>query len=73
LAFEIQELPDIIRVIVLLNLSKGTTLQKPALKHRIDKVCTGYVCVEMSDVDKALNEMASEGLIRYDNGMVQLT
>lgn len=27
----------------------------------------------MSDVDKALNEMASEGLIRYDNGMVQLT
>jgi hypothetical protein len=73
LAFEIQELPDIIRVIVLLNLSKGTTLQKPALKHQIDKVCTGYVCVEMNDVDKALNEMASEGLIHYDNGMVQLT
>lgn len=73
MAFEIQELPDIIRVIVLLNLSKGTTLQKPALKHQIDKVCTGYVCVEMNDVDKALNEMASEGLIHYDNGMVQLT
>jgi VIT1/CCC1 family predicted Fe2+/Mn2+ transporter len=73
LAFEIQELPDIIRVVVLLNLSKGTTLQKPALKHRIDKVCTGYLCVDMSDVDKALNEMASEGLIHLDDGMVHLT
>lgn len=73
MAFEIQELPDIIRVVVLLNLSKGTTLQKPALKHRIDKVCTGYLCVDMSDVDKALNEMASEGLIHLDDGMVHLT
>jgi len=73
LAFEIQELPDIIRIVVLLNLSKGTTLQKPALKHRIDKVCTGYLCVDMSDVDKALNEMASEGLIHLDDGMVHLT
>jgi hypothetical protein len=73
LAFEIQELPDIIRVIVLLNLSKGTTLEKPVLKHQIDKACTGYMCVDMSDVDKALNEMAAEGLIHYDSGMVQLT
>jgi hypothetical protein len=73
LAFEIQELPDVIRIVVLLNLSKGTTLQKPALKHRIDEVCTGYVCVDMSDVDKALNEMASDGLIHIDGGMVHLT
>jgi VIT1/CCC1 family predicted Fe2+/Mn2+ transporter len=73
LAFQIQELPDIIRVIVLLNLSKGTTMQKPILKHQIDKVCTGYVCVEMNDVEKTLNEMASEGLVHYENGMVQLT
>lgn len=73
MAFEIQELPDIIRVIVLLNLSKGTTLEEPALKHEIDKVCTGHICVEMSDVDHALKEMAVEGLVHYENGMVQLT
>jgi hypothetical protein len=73
LAFEIQELPDIIRVIVLLNLSEGTTLQEPALKQRIDTVCTGYVCVERSDLDRTLSEMSSEGLVHYHDGTVQLT
>jgi DNA-binding PadR family transcriptional regulator len=73
LSFEIQELRDIIRVIVLVNLSKGAKLQKSVLKRQIDKVCTGYMCVEMSDLDKALNEMASEGLILSDDGIVQLT
>lgn len=73
MSFEIQELPDIIRVIVLVNLSKGAKLQKSVLKRQIDKVCTGYMCVEMSDLDKALNEMTSEGLILNDGGMVQLS
>ena len=45
----------------------------PVLKHRIDKVCTGYMCIEMSDLDKTLNEMASEGLIKNSNGSIQLT
>ena len=73
LGFEIQELPDIIRVIVLLNLSKGEASDKSVLKKQIDKVCTDYVCVEMSDVDKTLDGMASDGLIRSDNGSVRLT
>lgn len=73
MSFEIQELPDILRVIVLLNLSKGAKMPKPSLKRRIDKVCTTYTCVEMSELDKALKEMASEGLIIEDNGAVQLT
>jgi hypothetical protein len=73
LSFEIQELPDIIRVIVLVNLGKGAKLQKSVLKSQIDKVCTGFVCVEMSDFDKALNEMTAEGLILRQDGLVQLT
>jgi hypothetical protein len=73
LGFEIQELPDIIRVIVLLNLTKGETSDKSVLKNQIDKVCTGYACVEMSDLDKTLDGMASDGLIHYDNGSVRLT
>jgi len=63
LSFEIQELPDIIRVIVLLSLSKGNSLQKTTIKHRIDQVCSGFACIEMSDLDKALTEMSTEGLI----------
>jgi DNA-binding PadR family transcriptional regulator len=72
-SFEIQELPDVIRVIVLLNLSKGKRMSKSALKRRLDKVCVGYACVEMNELENALKEMASEGLIRERNSSVQLT
>ena len=73
MAFEIQELPDIIRVIVLLNLSGGHSQLKSSLKSRIDKVCTGFVCVDGNDFDKALNEMSSEGLVQTHEDQVQLT
>jgi DNA-binding PadR family transcriptional regulator len=72
-SFEIQELPDVIRVIVLLNLSKGKRMSKSTLKRRLDKVCVGYACVEMSELENALKEMASEGLIVEHNSAVQLT
>jgi hypothetical protein len=73
LSFEIQELRDIIRVIVLVNLAKGARLQTSVLKSQIDKVCTGFACVEMNDLDEALKEMAAEGLILSQDGLVQLT
>ncbi len=73
MSFEIQELPDVIRVIVLMSLSKGITEHKSSLKNQIDRVCTNYVCVEMNDLDNALKEMASEGLILYNEGSVRLT
>lgn len=73
MSFEIQELPDVIRIIVLLNLSKGRKMPKSSLKRRLDKVCASYTCVEMSELDKALKEMASEKLIIEANGTVQLT
>jgi hypothetical protein len=73
LAFEIQELPDVIRVIVLLNLSKGVKIKKSTLKTRIDRVCVNYACIEMNELDKALKEMSTEGLITEKDDMVQLT
>jgi hypothetical protein len=72
-AFEIQELPDVIRVIVLLNLSKGAKIKKSTLKNRIDRVCVNYACIELNELDKALKEMSIEGLIIEKDGMVQLT
>jgi VIT1/CCC1 family predicted Fe2+/Mn2+ transporter len=72
-SFEIQELPDVIRIIVLLNLSKGTRMLKSSLKRRIDKVCASFACVEMSELEKALKEMSSEGLIIDNDDTVQLT
>jgi VIT1/CCC1 family predicted Fe2+/Mn2+ transporter len=73
LSFEIQELPDVIRVIALLNLSKGAPVKKSLLKKRIDKVCVGYACIEMGDLEKTLQEMAHEGLITETDDAVQLT
>ena len=73
MAFEIQELHDVIRIIVLLNLSKGTSIQKSYLKRRIDKVCATYACIEMSELEKTLKEMTSEGLIIDNDDTVQLT
>jgi hypothetical protein len=72
-SFEIQELPDVIRVIVLLNLSKRKRVSKSTLMRRIDRVCASYTCIEMNELEKALKEMASEGLILEHDNTVQLT
>jgi hypothetical protein len=72
-SFEIQELPDVIRVIVLLNLSKGAKLKKSALKNRIDRVCVSYACIDLAELDKALREMSAEKLIEEKGEYVQLT
>jgi hypothetical protein len=72
-SFEIQELPDVIRVIVLLNLSKGTKIKKATLKTRVDHMCVSYACVETSELDKALKEMSGEGLLVEKDEWVQLT
>lgn len=60
-------------MIILLNLGKGLTLPKSELKRRVDRVCVGYACVEIHDVEKALDEMAAEGLIRAQGENVVLT
>jgi len=73
LSFEIQELQDIIRVIVLINLSKGNRAEEALLKQQIDKVCTGYACVEIDDLEETLEDMAAEGLVLKDKEQVQLT
>ena len=73
MAFEIQELPDVIRVIVLLNLSKGAKIKKTALKARVDRICVNYACIELHELDKALKEMSIEGLIIEKDDYVQLT
>jgi hypothetical protein len=72
-AFEIQELPDVIRVIVLLNLSKGARIKKSTLKSRIDRICLNYACIEINELEKALKEMSIEGLLTEKEGIVQLT
>jgi len=72
-SFAIEELPDVIKIIVLLNLSKGHRIHKSTLKRRIDKVCVSLACIDMSELEKTLKAMASEGLVIDYDDTVQLT
>jgi VIT1/CCC1 family predicted Fe2+/Mn2+ transporter len=63
LSFEIQELPDVIKIVTLLNLHEKRRASKKALKEGIDVICTENVCIEPSDFEEALNEMKAEGLV----------
>jgi VIT1/CCC1 family predicted Fe2+/Mn2+ transporter/DNA-binding PadR family transcriptional regulator len=73
LSFEIQELSDVIRVIVLLRLRKESPMQKVKLKNRIDRRYSRFARIETSDMDKTLEELASERLITVDSDIIQLT
>jgi DNA-binding PadR family transcriptional regulator len=73
LSFAIEELPDVIRVIVLLNLAKGSKLSKQTLQRRIDKVCVNIACINMGEIEKTLKSMSSEGIVTEDDNTVQLT
>jgi len=72
-SFEIQELPDVIKVVTLLSLVKRAKIQKGQLRKRINRICAQKICIEMADLEEALNEMISEGLITYAGDAVQLT
>jgi DNA-binding PadR family transcriptional regulator len=73
LSFEIQELTDVVKVIVLIRLTKRTPVHKSVLKSRIDKRYARFVRIEMHDLDRALQELASEGLITIEAQTVQLS
>ena len=73
MAFEIQELPDVIRVVILLYLRRGKPIPKIALKNRIDRLCSSLACVDMNEFEKALKEMTVEGLLVDSGETVQLT
>jgi DNA-binding PadR family transcriptional regulator len=73
MSFAIEELPDVIKIIVLLDLSKGHRTHKSTLKRRIDKVCVTLACIDMSELEKTLEAMASEGLVIDYDDTVQLT
>jgi hypothetical protein len=74
LSFEIQNLPDVIKIITLLNLQEKRKATKKALKDRLDHICADYICPLPQDFEEALTEMTSEGLIIVNKyGEVQLT
>ncbi len=73
MSFEIQELPDILRVIVLLSFRKEDRLTKPLLKKKVEEYLANGASIRMDDLDEALEEMVSEGLLVKKDGNFKLT
>jgi VIT1/CCC1 family predicted Fe2+/Mn2+ transporter len=73
MSIAIRDLQDIIKIIALLNIKSQEDIQTAQLKQIIDRICATHVCVETRDVDRALDAMEHEGLIRHRNGKSRLT
>jgi len=73
LSFEIQELPDIVRVIVLLSFREEDRLTKSLLKKRVEEYLANGAYIRMGDLNEALEEMVSEGLLIKQDGNFKLT
>lgn len=73
MSFEIQDLPDIIRIITLISIRKNKAIDKYSLRNRIDKICAGHVCVDEIDIDKTLLEMSSEELVNLKGETIEFT
>jgi hypothetical protein len=73
MSIAIQDLPDVLKIVVLLNLHKDEIIKITSLERVLNRVCSDQVCFESRDLSEALNEMVSEGLISIRDGAVQLT
>ncbi|NMC07179.1 MAG: hypothetical protein GYA24_18325 [Candidatus Lokiarchaeota archaeon] len=75
ISFELQDLPDIIRTIILVNFKKARTgkLKKSSIKTLIGKMCSNLSCLTQDDIDRTLKEMVQEGLIIVDKEIVCIT
>ncbi len=73
LSFEIQDLPDIIRIITLIRFRKQHAVNKATIKLWIANVCTSHVCVDDTDIERTLKEMSAESLVIIQGDQVSLT
>ncbi|OGD55328.1 hypothetical protein A3K78_06930 [Candidatus Bathyarchaeota archaeon RBG_13_52_12] len=74
MSFEIQELPDVIKIVTLLELQDKKSAPSQRLRERLDHICGRDTCIDASEFDEALTEMTAEGLVTVDEvGVVELT
>jgi VIT1/CCC1 family predicted Fe2+/Mn2+ transporter len=74
LSFEIQELPDVIKIVTLLDLQEKKRDSKKHIAERLNRICGKDMCITVVEFDEALAEMVEEGLITIDSkGVIELT
>ncbi len=73
MSFEVQDLRDLIRIIILLEIKIKSPVTRKYLKKHIDKICSHHLCVDSGDIDKALVEMSGEKLVVLKGETLELT
>lgn len=73
LTFEASELHDIMRVVLLINFGKSCECEKGLLANRIQEFLGCYSCVEPTDFNYSINELATEGLVTIQGEKIRLT
>jgi hypothetical protein len=73
MSFEMQDLPDIIRTIILVNFKKTSRLTKNNIKNLISRMCSNISCLTEEDIDRTLKEMVQEGLVTVTDDIVSIT
>lgn len=73
MSFEVQDLYDVIKIVTLLILGKNSRIGVSELNRRIEELCGKRICVESTDINKALSELQNEGLIIKKEEYIELT
>ncbi len=73
MSFEIQDLPDLIRIMTLIRFGNRQSLDKQETNNWVIRFCTPTACIEDIDFDTTMTEMTSEGLIIQDSKRITLT
>ncbi len=73
MSFEIQELPDIIKLVILLSFNREESLTRSQLKNKLEHYLERRGSIDLADLEEALEELISEGLIVKLNGKYGLT
>ncbi|MBC7090695.1 MAG: hypothetical protein H5T50_02105 [Nitrososphaeria archaeon] len=73
MSFEVQDLYDVIKIVTLLILSRTAKIDLSKLRDRIEELCEHRICVEPGDLNRALSELANEGLVTVKGEYIELT
>jgi hypothetical protein len=71
LALEVQELADVIKILIMLNLKEGVTIEKTALNSKVTRFISHSI--ESKDFDEALSELTREGIVEKDDKNIRLS
>lgn len=73
MAFDVSEIRDIIRILVLLSVKKGCECESETLRHKIERFIGCPKCLEREEFEHSLMELSAEGLIKREGEKIILT